>query len=392
MPSLPAKGLVLLGAVVLLVVYVVFVVVVTHPRFHMYWRNQPVPWTTVGSQPEGLVQSTWAHPPRPRHSAASFGTQLRPLPTPVPQRDAKRIARFVTAHSAETNVTTEHAVRAAGSWFVLEDGGGGAGPPQLAAVVSSTSVALDTPLHVDLPCHWIDNLCVRPDRRGSALCTVLIDAVVAAAANAASGGGNGSGSAPPVGAFASERPLPFAHAAAFTRYFAAVEPALLIDPERHSVSHRVVRSAAELPHRAFEGSTARVRGGRTLEPSPASNAARWRRVLRDPAHTLLSVDGTEWVHLAEGRDRASGAQILYVKGFSFDDPARAAMHVQAYVKQRYASVPRLQLVVTAPFHRHVLAGNAEAASEWTPYDRHRLYFYNYRLDRRTVHVPFNWDL
>jgi hypothetical protein len=371
----PTKQLVIaiMGLLVFVFFYSIFATIVLHQRFHPYWRAHPVAWTTLTAQSEGLVQSQWRRPPPP-HTPLPKHLRLKALAYPLTAADANAVSAFVNAEAG--GALSPDTARAAGTWFVLQEIEGG----RIVGSVSHAPLSLDTPAHTGLGCLWIDNLAVGPAHRGAALCTCLIDAVIANSDRRA------GLRQPPVGLFMSERPLPFPHAAAFVRKVCEVQPAMLVD--NPGVRHARVRHVGQLPHRATEVSDVRVRGGRTIEPAAAGRREYWERVLTDGGTVLLSVDGTDWIHLHEADE--DGRAHLYVRGFSCNDPLKAAMHIQTYLKSR--PEPSVRLVATAPFHLTALTGNAEEMSSWATHDVHKLYFYNYRLNSKTVHVPNTWNI
>ena len=53
--------------VILLIIFTLFytmlAIIFLHSRFHSFWRNQPVAWTTFFSSQEGIIQKKWQKPP-----------------------------------------------------------------------------------------------------------------------------------------------------------------------------------------------------------------------------------------------------------------------------------------------------------------------------------------
>lgn len=386
---------VLIAIILFFFIYIIFAIIMLHHRFYPYWRTQPVAWTTVMPTREGIIQTAWHNPPR-AHVALPPTMELQTRAFPVPEREAERIARFLNRHGSHRHdgELSSSSVRAAGAWYLLTDRRSG----KVLGTLSHAPLAVDTAIHSNLRCQWLDNMCVHPKHQGRALCTRLMDAAIAASCveveEDAQSGGGGKRIVPPVGLFMSERPLPFANAATFERMACTLTPSLLVD--NGSTTHRRIRSARELPHKAAESSDVRIRGGRTLEPSTAGRQLHWARVLLDPRSVVLAVDGTDWIHLSEEAVVDTDAALpfrkrVYVRGFSCTDPTKAAMHVQSYLKRHYAD-DTIQLVVTAPFDREALVGNSKAMCKWGRFDVHRLYFYNYRLNSLRLHVPYTWNV
>ena len=176
-PSIKTVAMMSVG-VLCLFLYTVFAVVVLHHRMHPYWRTQPVAWTTLRRAEEGFVMGSWQRPPRNARGAKAVeaaGLRLHAVPAPTAAQ-AQHIAAFLNEHGANTSVMKPEGVRAAGGWLLLQSKRG----RNIVGAVSHASVAIDTPIHDAVDVQWVDNLCMRPDMRGRALCTVLIDGVIRA--------------------------------------------------------------------------------------------------------------------------------------------------------------------------------------------------------------------
>ena len=357
------------SAFAIFVIAVVVITVLVTPRFHPYWKDKPVSWTTLIPAPRGVID------PRAPRSRLSLPGNLR-----IREVSFRRSADVLAAVQFLNAQEESGAVRSAShlAWtlscprshaHVLLDG------ERTIGFVHSSRRCLHTPLHENLPCQSIEHLVIARDRRGQRLCTFLIDRVIARCPDK-----------PSIGFFMSERRMPWAEVAVFQRHEIVLNPLLLPDPNI-DVAVRVVTKAADLPTRVLETSRARVEGGETLEPSPERDV--WEYYVRNPHHTILSVSGEDWIHLQHlpARSGDDGAPIL-VRGFSLDKE-----HVQNYLFAylRASRQEALRLIVYSSLNDNLDTQGA-ALTAWRLYDVHYLYFYNYRLNKFDIHVPYHWNM
>jgi len=421
--------LIFLAAVTIVLVVGMIVLVYAHRRWHPYWRTQPVGWMTVFPSASGVIDP--AHTAR-THALRALPPSYRIDALPLPSSAGGDAARAVAVAPLVTLMNTHGEVpyvmeadrlawmlRVPGSrTYVLRK------RSQIVGMIHSAPLSLDTPRHAGLPCRYIDHLVLAPSERGQSLSTHLIDRVIrdAPPSSSSSSSSSPSASVPAVGAFMSERRMPWPEAAMFRRSSAVINPVLLPEVPLE-VRVREVRRAADLPTRALESSTVRVENGQTLEPTP--DAARWRYLVANPYHIVLSVSGEDWIHFEElpmhvasaastTRTEAIAAQVAYdgatrvlvLRGFSLPR-AQLARYVVAYLRQ--SSRPRrhapsangdgdgedeaLVLIVPSPLLTELQpALEGALATTWDTYDEQCLYLYNYRVNKYEVHVPFSWNV
>lgn len=312
--------------------------------------------------------------------------------------------------------------------------------PALVATLLCTPTTIDTPVDTELDVFLGDRLFVHPDHRGKGLVPALLTEAVRYARHRARHHPPHPEHSEPVGLFAVEldfdspdrNRLPFGEVAGTVRVFQTVTPALLVDPES-DVAHQAVTSLRRLPSRAYESSGVRTHGNtHTLEPSATSNARKlwWAHIIRHPDHhTLLSIGGQDWIHLAHDpvaslpSGKPDGThRIVQLLGCSFDHAQcdQLPPHLYAHLRSTYGTHPtvkRVTIVIPQPLqrtfqqyvHTHLLSRERTSSSEpartkpdwedaptdphkWHWYDAHHVYMYNYRLRRKGLDVPFTFDL
>ena len=446
---LPSRGwaLVLLVLVILLFLASLTTFVLVRPYAHPFWRHQPVAWTQILPAQPGLIQAvpnaTQTATAPPGYPPLPSGLRVRVLRVGAPVEgeatvtpavvasggpDASpRVWRQLAALWGTTPAFAKWASLAPGTRLVVVEevteagqggsggdtdgdgrGGGGARSaaaaslpsPTLAGALLCTPTAFHTPIHEGLRGFTVNRLRVREDRRGQGLCPHLLQATFAMATQ--------PGRPMEVALFAHQLDLekawmprlPFAPVAHVVRSKRVLSPAMLPDPPTE-LRHRVVSSLDALPRKCAEASAGRVEAGEaTLEPTPDGPARRahWAYVVANPLHTLLAVEGTEWVHL-----QRLDPHTVAVAGTSYgpDRHTELAAHVLSHLKQAYAAEhTHVTLVVpygsvdAYPEATLAQASVSGAPTGWGVYDAHDLHMYNYRLAGDTVGVPLtmNWDV
>lgn len=447
---LPQRSTVVIIALVVAALCVLsFVAVVLLSRAsHPFWCTQPVAWQTLLPAAEGRISQTPSQMPQPRDVPNGYTLHTHHAKTLPPASDPlwRTLATLwntcehekeeAEARDSDNDApqlpTTTHTPRSV-HWCCC----GGAPSERdaqlhtirtaddahrLVATLVTTLTVLDTPKEHDLPVFVVNHVCVHPAHRGKGLVPALIGS---AATTAATDSTNAPlPLPPPVGIFATEldfdtstwHRLPFAEVARTMRVYRTYQPTMLVDPSTE-VNHTIVTSLKRLPKRAHESSDARVHGTkRTLEPSATHDARtrHWAHVIGSPYDTLLSVGGDDWVHLHHPPTSDPKHALVFVAGCSFPHAQMVQLpkHVVQWVKRRYdsessrtkhvtvvAPQPLAQVFVLAE-HVSDTADTTEtrqqitdkASSEWTYYDAHYVYMYNYRLRQKTTQMPFTMDI
>jgi hypothetical protein len=345
----------------------------------------------------------------------------------------------------------------------------------VASLVSLPSV-IDTPVEHGVSVFLIDKLCVHPNHRAQRLVPALVSACVRNNARRADASDEISSDSPttdlvePIGLFAVEldfanahqNRLPFSDVARVMRVYQTVSPTMLVDPPAE-VSYRLVDSSVAAEHwptKLHESSeyrrTAasqtersaelrRVFGSaaahRTLEPCVGTKSRmEWcSYVAKHPNHSLLSVGGTDWIHLTHHETEPSSVpqHLVCLVGTSFDrhQLPQLPQYVYAFIRKTYAShaaSTQVSLVIphglqtyfahssVAP--KYTSAGKGVVASgrveqeevthtktdslepsppihhhhhhhsDWIFYDAHYIYMHNYRLHQKRVLLPHTFDL
>jgi hypothetical protein len=347
-----------------LILYLIMVLVVMHPRFHAFWRQHPVAWTSLLPAAKGRILQKWPAKAPPK---LAFQHPFRVEATTRAQKYYPQIQQLWTACKNKRIPRTVDAR----VWFLLFD------QSRLIGTLVSVPYEIDTPYDTALLCQWIDHLYIHPNYRRKRACTVLVDnAIRYHTVNGVA----------PIGIFLTEYPLPFAFASKIVRVTGKIRPMLLPDLKTDvQISHRRVHTLSDLPSKAFESSSVRIHGGATLEQTPSSRT--WNKALKSShGHVVLNFNQTDWIHLEE--ESTPKEVKLFVHGFSCDDPIAAAMYIHYYILQQYKSVDVLTLIVASPFDSFL----HEVCKQWTVYDEQFLYFYNYRISARNVHVPYQWNI
>ena len=426
---LPARSTVLTVILVLAAVCLVSFVslLLLYRARHPFWRTQPVAWLTVLPASEGRIARTLSEMPPPRD--VPDGYTLHTLRTCPDQSDPlwRTLATLwnvcegneelsTDSTSDSTPPSAKHTPRSV-YWRCRHDGTQlhtiRTSNNAIVATMVTTPTVLDTPAERNVHVFVVNHVCVHPEHRGKQLVPVLI------------GAAQPSQSDTPVGIFATEldfgtrtwHRLPFAEVAHTMRVYRTFQPTMLVDPSTE-VNHTVVTDLKRLPKRAHESSSARVHGAlRTLEPSAAHDARtrHWAHVIASPYDTLLSVGGDDWVHLHHPPTHDPTHALVFVTGCSFPNAQMVQLpkHVMQWVKRNYAKAskaskapPRkhVTVIVPQPLARVFVlvtsnlpdtsrkAIDDTAASEWTYYDAHYVYMYNYRLRQKTTQVPFTMDI
>ena len=382
---------------IVLTIVAMMTTIFLHRRMYKYWSSKPVSWMTIFPQSNGIIDE--------QMSASSFTVQ--PLPpgcrltqiSSSQRGSVERTTHFLNNHAdapyrrSPTHVHWTLNCPDSRTYTLQEN-------DQIIGMIHASRCLLDTPSHQGLPCQFIDSLVIARNKRNNGRCTLLIDRVI-----------HDCPDTPSIGFFLSERRMPWAEVAAFSRYSTVVNPTLL--PESTlDVSFRRVDHPKQLPTKAFECSRIRVEGGATLEPTP--DAKRWAHFVHNPYHEVVSVNGEDWIHLqwlpphSEVNDEAHSeeeiefthmirsAPAVLVRGFSLEKE-RVQPFLFAYLRSRAdkgadtGDTDLTHLIVSAPLQDNLDLGGA-SVSPWRLYDEQFLYFYNYRLNKYDIHVPHTWNL
>ena len=119
-----------------------------------------------------------------------------------------------------------------------------------------------------------------------------------------------------------------------------VNPTLLVDPDT-DVSHQVVEDVKNIPDKASECSQAHIETKMTIEPDADhhSRMIHWKTVVSHPTRRLLSIGGSDWIHLthlpnAENRP----FQVVMLNGCSYDisEQDQIIPHLVRYIKTQCA--------------------------------------------------------
>ena len=433
---LPSRGWALVLFVVLLLLFLASLAafVLVRPYAHPFWRHQPVAWTQILPAQPGLIQAvpdaTQMASTPPGYPPLPLGLRVRVLRVGAPVEGAAtvtpaaitsggpdaspRVWQELAALWGTTPAFAKWASLAPGTRLVVVEEANaneekvgnahkdtaGAASSTFAGALLCMPTAFHTPIHEGLRGFTVNRLRVREDRRGQGLCPHMLQATFAMATQ--------PGRPMEVALFAHQLDLekawmprlPFAPVAHVVRYQRVLSPAMLPDPPTE-LRHHVVTSLDALPRKCVEASVGRVESGEaTLEPTPDGPArqAHWAYVVANPLHTLLAVEGTEWVHL-----QRLDPHTVAVAGTSYgpDRYPELAAHVLSHLKQAYAAQhTHVTLVVphgsvdAYPEETLAQANVSGAAAGWSVFDAHDLHMYNYRLAADTVGIPLtmDWDV
>jgi len=353
------------------ILYMIVSIIFLHSRFHSFWRNHPVAWTTFLPPQEGIIKAKWIKPP-----AFPFKHNYKVITTQNIVSYKNEIISLwkLCKKSIDITVFTQKM-----TWFLLIHN------DHIISTLTCLPYEFDTPFHNNLKCQWMDHLCVHPQFRGKHLCTLLLDKAIQI--NSPSNGNV------PIGAFLTEYPLPFSYASKLVRMKCVVNPSWLIDLQFDiKLNHRKVKFLSDLPSKIFENSDVRIQGSATLEPSPSSESRQymWQTIISHPHQNILNINQIEWIHIEEYT--AAKIPILIIHGFSFKDPTAAAIHIHHYIRTHYQYQSKLKLIVTNPFHKYLSDIKICNNNDWKRYDEQFLYFYNYRLNSRKIHIPHTWNI
>lgn len=276
---------------------------------------------------------------------------------------------------------------------------------QLVGTLVCAPTILDTPVENSKHAYIAQQLFVHPEHRGNRLAPCLMNRAIDVARQRHQCEPVVLFSVPWVESIPSQNRLPFAHVSKSMRVYHNYRPSLLLDPETE-VSHTRVCAPAELPTRAFESSDSHIAGGATLELSTETqdHAKYWQYVLQQPQHVVLSVGGTDWIHLthlnqnppteASDETRAISDCRVILQGFSFrsNELENIVPHLLMYLQTECKNEPVVTLVVYEPlaalFDAHSQLRNEPQHNEWIVYDAHFIYMYNYKLSEQHVVVPY----
>ena len=408
------------------------------PHAHPFWKNQPVAWTQLLPTTEGIIQpiadsrqlATTPH----GYSPLSTQFKIRILDVGLPY-DALSGSGNIHASPKHALVSSDELVQTAeikkggpdgssslwnqlgnlwnvtplfAQWkclvpgtklVVLVDRSKPIQHDRVGTIVGTIMICpltLHTPIHEHLPAYTVNYLTLHEDYRHQGLTPHLLQTSFTMVSQ------HGK---PGIALFTKQLDpttpsmgrLPFAPVARLVRSQRVFSPSMLPDPPME-LQHQVVRSVDKLPRTCFEVSQIRIQGIATLEPSPesATRRAHWNYVIANPLHTLLAVEGTEWIHM-----HYMTRNTICVRGSSYQESEydKMAAHVLAYLKKTMAD-KNVHITLVIPdsckkgFSEKALstAAVSGAPNEWQLYDVHDLHMYNYRLNSRNLYVPFHLDV
>lgn len=189
--------------------------------------------------------------------------------------------------------------------------------------------------------------------------------------------------------------LPFAEVARSMRVYQHIQPALLLDPPAE-VSYRIVRHGDRLPTKVHESSSSRLDSRNkmtTLEPTPSSRSRTlwWKYIISHPNHSLLSIGGSNWIHLSHEHAALSHSHhqphlpprgthvVVQLLGSSFDSNTHTKLpaYVYAFIRRQYSTHPtvrRITLVIPQPlqttFAQHLKHRPDSSPFSSTPVQNH----------------------
>jgi hypothetical protein len=412
---LPARGVVvsLLILVVVLVVVMVVVLIRTHRYKYAFWKNKPVAWATLCPTALGKIATHTAAVPQTeteKDATLPDGYTIAHIRRATEIAESDRRLKQMAALWNTAAAPHAKAVDATDVLWTLRT------PSTEAfllyhnnATVVGTLVcsrqAMCTPVEDEQDVYHVRHLCIHPTHRNKRLAPGVMHYALQTVRR--------RDDTEPVALFAvpwaPDRPtqnrLPFAEVSRTMRVHHRYNPTLLLDADTE-VAHRVVRRARDLPTRAYEMSDLRIGNTSTLEPNADSSdrAAYWKYCIAHPQHRVLSVGGTDWIHLEHVAASSSSSSSITstpatpatvtFKGCSFgnSDMDKVVPHLFAYVKEVCASETADVVVIipqplAATFDEHPYLKREPQHTQWAFLDAHYVYMYNYKLNQMTVHLP-----
>lgn len=383
---------------------VVIITIIVHKQFYPFWSSQPVAWTSILSVKEGIIVDN----PLQISCSKTVPEFMKIQKLTVPNRYKERI-HFIKRHqiywSSITKLLTNNGMDNHSTFtpnyislnlsypdstiYCIIFGN------KVIGMLHKIPIMVDTPFHKNLPCQWLDYLCVNKKYRGNSfvsknIATILMEHAICDSSYSKPLNTNQNKSSNkkdkiPIGLFMTEKILPFPHVAQFTKMISIMQPALLPDQNIQTV-YKIVNSMDNLPSKAYESSDIRIHGGATLEPSSNIKYKKsfWEFVIYNPYHTVLSIHGEDWIHIQRFPNEKN-VPVFALNGFSCKNDSDIVLHVMHFLStQKYNEI---KFVVKAPIHE--LFKNK---LQWEIYDVHYLYFYNYRLNRKSTHIPNTWNI
>ena len=401
---------VILIAVLFLFILSFSVFIYLRPYAHPFWRHQPVAWAQVLPAPNGLIQ------------AMPDSTQLSSNPpsvSPLPQLLKIRVLRVGASNIEQLtrggpDASPELWNKLSILWkatpdfckwaclspqtrlIIIEDTQ--SADHAIIGTLTCTPSSFHTPIHEGLRGYTVNRLCIRSDYQNQRLCPHLLQTAFTM--------GTHPKEPMSVALFAYQlnlktpwmTRLPFAPIAHVARSQHILSPSMLPDVPT-DLRHQVVTSMNTLPRKCAEASALRVESAvATFEPTPdcPERHAHWAYVIANPMHTLISIEGTEWIHFQQIAPRTVA---VVGTSYSSEQHTELSSHVLAFLKQHYAErVQSMTLVVpyasTSAYDAEVLreASLSNRSNEWQVYDAHDLHMYNYRLPKETTHIPYTMDV
>jgi GNAT superfamily N-acetyltransferase len=416
---LPTRGVVvsLLIIVAVFVVVMVVVLIRTHRYKYAFWKNKPVAWATLwptafGKITTHTVSQTETETETEKDDALPDGYTIvhirRATDMVETDRRLKQIATLWNTAPAPhartvdaTDVLWTLRTPSTEAFLLYHNNATVVG-----TLVCSRQV-LCTPVEDEQDVYHVRHLCIHPTHRNKRLAPGVMHYALQTARR--------RDQTEPVALFAvpwaPDRPtqnrLPFAEVSRTMRVHHRYNPTLLLDADTE-VAHRIIRRVRDLPARAYETSDLRIGNTSTLEPNADSSdrAAYWKYCIAHPQHVVLSVGGTDWIHIEHVAASSSSSSssitatpatpaTVTFKGCSFDhsDMDKVVPHLFAYVKEACASETTTDVVVIIPqplaatFDEHPYLKKEPQHTRWAFLDAHYVYMYNYKLNQMTVHLP-----
>ena len=400
------RSMVLIG--VILFVVAVILIISFHRYKHGFWHDKPMAWTTILPSKTGVIRNAALQQSTPN---IADGYTLSIAQVPISRRDKDML--FIAL--AKLWDTTPAAVRNDHLWtndtavLLLHHASTTDETKQLVGSLIWVPNRIHTPVDDGLDVSVARMLFVHNDHRGKGLAPAMMEHALQHLRKVEDGN-------EPIAMFAvpaltdrtNNNRLPFSEVARTMRMSVVCKPALLADPDTE-VSHQIVTNIANLPDKATECSTAYIETKMTVEPDAESPSRLlyWKHVVAHPERRLLSIGGTDWMHLTHRPNTANRHAQVILNGTSMDmfEQDKLVSHLVQYIKKQCIEDESVQLIVPQPLqeavqtHRSMMLGTmAENDGEqstafgWTLHDAHFVYMYNYKLNPANTHLPLEFDM
>ena len=380
---------------IIFIVGIIIITLITHRIFYPFWNSQPVAWTSLLKAKEGIIIDNPLQIP----CSLKVPEFMKIKKLVIPYQNKERI-KFMKNHqiywssitkllltngmdnnaSFTTNYITWNLSYPGSTIYCVIFGN------KIIGVLQNIPIMVDTPYHENLPCQWLDYLCVNKKYRGKSVVSKNIATTLMEHAICDSSHSNENiKDKIPIGLFITEKKLPFAFGAQFIRMVSIIQPSLIPD-QNIKTTYKIVNNIKDLPLKAFESSDVRIHGGATLEPSSNTKYKNifWNFVINNPYHVVLSIHNEDWIHLQK-MPNENGIPVFSLTGFSFKNDSDVNLHLLHYLSSQKEK--EIKFIVKSPidklFNKKLI---------WELYDVHYLYFYNYRINYKNIYIPNTWNI